>query len=117
MRTDRGVDRGGNGADSVNGTSQIARDLALKLDTRLGEVLHQELKLAQQVLEPAEISIVLLNGAQMVARSVCATIGSLAPVEGQGDLYDLTLKLLIEQIGRGREKAVALMATQAGAQA
>ncbi len=82
---------------------EIARDLSHKLQRDLGALLQRQINIASAVLEPADVSVVMLEAGVMMVRTVAATIAGMATDDAALEqLFDHTVTEISRAVASSR---------------
>jgi len=88
-------------------TAGITRDLSAKLQGDIGAALERNLHVFAAVLEPAELSLVMIEAAVMASRTTAATIAGFVEAEKVATMYGGTIDAIIEQLQNSKADGIA----------
>lgn len=81
----------------------IRDDLSRNLQQRLGSVLEREAHVATHVLDVADLGIIMVEAAMMMARSAAATMGGHAATDEDATvLYNHVIDTIVAQLETSR---------------
>lgn len=97
-------------------------DLSQHLQKAIGEVVARQIGIAQHVLEPVDLTLMLMQASVSLCLTTAATasasLGEDADQEAVGDFFDFTLKSIADLARTDRERSIGkVMAKRAAASA
>lgn len=90
--------------------SQVAYDLCRDLQQSIGAVLERKLKVMRHALEPAELSIMLIEIAVSMQLTAAATIAAQVVETEAANMFDLTLASIATFAAAARDDSLAKVA-------
>jgi exonuclease I len=93
-------------------TSQISKDIERKVLQTVQDTMKRELAIAQHVMEPAEIGILLMQIAKGAVTTAAATIAGMTA--DRETMFDTMVDMLVEQVRREKPNAMAEIAKMYG---
>lgn len=91
--------------------NQIAHDLGQKMQIEIGATLERNIAIAQHVLKPADLSIMLVEAAIGMILTTAATIAaSTEDQAGAGEMFDVTIDMMAAVAKGDRTRALAAAA-------
>lgn len=94
---------------------KLRRDLSVKLQARLGEVLERDLVIAHHVLDAHQARLLLIEAAVMMVRTVSASVATIGEEAWKVELlYDTTVAAIVEEVARSRSSALSRIAAELG---
>jgi hypothetical protein len=91
---------------------QIAHDLGKKLQHELGQTLERNLGVAQVLLEPAELSLMMIEAAVSFLLSTASSVAASSKDESREKMFDLTIAAVTNMAGGDRARALAAIAAK-----
>jgi hypothetical protein len=91
-------------------TRQIARDIENKVVNVIQDTMKRELAIAQHVMEPAEVAMLLSRIATGTLSTAAATIAGMVDEDARPKLYDMTIESIAGLVRAGKDHAMGEIA-------
>ncbi|MGI4732910.1 MAG: hypothetical protein ACRYFW_14350 [Janthinobacterium lividum] len=96
---------------------EIERDLSRNLQEQVGAVIERHIKVAQVVLGPAELGLMLIQVAVSVTLTAAATTAASCDESKLGDVFDMAIASINALAAGDRDRSLSKIRTRLAAEA